>query len=178
MGSYIAKTPPSVAQAAKPVASSCTAAVVTLDTKAEHVVEHVRALALPQCSLCLKRRAAPMHVFNRGRLADVLSPHSSSRGMISTAGSYALYAAYIPVQVARPVAISFIAESVTLAANLVHLFSPHDVSPSSEEPQAELSWETFWAAPAQDVSAGGVRDVVNPQLSNVERNTLLMVSSV
>ena len=122
---------------------SCTAAAVTLDTKAEHAAEHVRAPALPQCSFWVHRIDAPVQVFNGGRLADVSSPHSSSRGMIIIAGSYALYMENIPVHVARPVPISFNAESVTLAANLVHLFAPHAVSPSSEEPQAELSWEIF-----------------------------------
>jgi hypothetical protein len=60
---------------------------VTLETKAEHVVEHVRALALPQCEPWLSTRAAPAHVLNGGRLADAVSPHSSSRGKSSTAGS-------------------------------------------------------------------------------------------
>ena len=39
-------------------------------------------------------------------------------------------------------ATSFNTESVTLAANCVHLLAPQ-VSQPSEEPQAELSWEIF-----------------------------------
>jgi hypothetical protein len=75
------------AQAEKPVVRSCTAAAVTLDTKAEHAAEHVRAPALPQCSPWDHRIYTPVQVFNGGRLADVSSPHSSSRGMITIAGS-------------------------------------------------------------------------------------------
>jgi hypothetical protein len=75
------------------------------------------------------------------------------------------------------VAISPNAESVTLAANCLHLLAPH-VGRSSEEPQAELSRVTLDVAPAHDVRAGRVRDVVNPQLSKVERSVPVKSSSV
>ena len=75
-------------------------------------------------------------------------------------------------------AISPNAESVTLAANRVHLLAPH-VSPSPDvEPQLELSSPILETAPAQAVRAGAVRDVVSPHASNVERNELVIVSAV
>lgn len=76
-----------------------------------------------------------------------------------------------------PVAMSATIESVTLAANFVHLLAPH-VRYSSEEPHAELSSPILATAPRQDVSGTGVRDVVSPHALNVERNILVNVSAV